>query len=100
MTTTYQELLRQRNELDRQIEEARSKELDSAVQQIRDLMSHYGITVKEIMPAADRERARRTRQRVEPKYRDPASGKTWTGRGKPPTWIAGKERSDFLISKN
>jgi DNA-binding protein H-NS len=32
------------------------------------------------------------------KYRDPASGKTWTGRGKPPLWIAGaKDRQAFLI---
>jgi DNA-binding protein H-NS len=32
------------------------------------------------------------------KYRDPASGKTWTGRGKPPLWIAGVEdREPFLI---
>ena len=32
------------------------------------------------------------------KYRDPASGKTWTGRGKPPLWIQGaKDRSAFLI---
>lgn len=34
----------------------------------------------------------------EPKYRDPASGKTWTGRGKPPNWIAtAKDRADFAI---
>jgi len=33
-----------------------------------------------------------------PKYRDPASGKTWTGRGKPPNWIVGiSDRSAFLI---
>ena len=33
-----------------------------------------------------------------PRYRDPKSGKTWTGRGKPPAWIAGaKDRSRFLI---
>jgi len=37
-----------------------------------------------------------------PKYRDPVSGKTWTGRGKPPNWIiaadqAGKSRDSFLI---
>ena len=38
-----------------------------------------------------------------PKYRDPDTGKTWTGRGKPPAWIAAtiKEgRKDaFLIDK-
>ena len=37
------------------------------------------------------------------KYRDPLSGKTWTGRGKPPLWItealkAGK-KDDYLIDK-
>lgn len=32
------------------------------------------------------------------KYQDPASGKTWTGRGKPPAWIAGAANRDaFLI---
>ena len=31
-------------------------------------------------------------------YQDPKSGKTWTGRGKPPNWLAGvKDRSAFLI---
>ncbi|MGE8454289.1 MAG: H-NS family nucleoid-associated regulatory protein [Pseudomonadales bacterium] len=32
-----------------------------------------------------------------PKYRDPATGATWTGRGKPPNWINGKVRESFLI---
>lgn len=32
------------------------------------------------------------------KYRDPKTGKTWTGRGKPPNWIAGaKNRDAFAI---
>jgi DNA-binding protein H-NS len=34
-----------------------------------------------------------------PMYQDPKSGKTWTGRGKPPNWIAkAKDRSSFLIA--
>jgi hypothetical protein len=33
------------------------------------------------------------------RYRDPQTGKTWTGRGKPPNWIAAaKDRQAFLIS--
>ncbi|WP_373785874.1 H-NS family nucleoid-associated regulatory protein, partial [Delftia acidovorans] len=31
------------------------------------------------------------------KYRDPASGATWTGRGKPPRWIEGKDRKALEI---
>ena len=40
---------------------------------------------------------------VPPKYRNPANGaETWTGRGKPPRWMAdylakGKKKEDFLI---
>jgi hypothetical protein len=39
-----------------------------------------------------------------PKYRDPASGKTWTGKGKAPGWIneglaRGQSKDDFLIGK-
>jgi DNA-binding protein H-NS len=33
-----------------------------------------------------------------PKYRDPKSGATWSGRGPAPAWLAGaKDRSKFLI---
>ncbi|AFT90089.1 H-NS family nucleoid-associated regulatory protein [Paraburkholderia phenoliruptrix] len=34
-----------------------------------------------------------------PKYRDPKSGATWSGRGPAPAWLAGaKDRSKFLIA--
>lgn len=36
---------------------------------------------------------------AEPKYRDPQSGKTWSGRGYPPAWIAGRERKEFEVKK-
>ena len=32
-----------------------------------------------------------------PMYRDPVSGNTWSGKGKNPEWIIGKNRDDFLI---
>lgn len=37
--------------------------------------------------------------KVEPKYIDPVSGKTWTGRGKAPKWIDGQDRTPFLIDQ-
>ena len=54
MKPSYEELLKQRAELDRQIEEARAQELDSALGQIRKLMDQYGISVQEIMPNSER----------------------------------------------
>jgi DNA-binding protein H-NS len=32
-----------------------------------------------------------------PKYRDPETGKTWSGYGTVPMWIRGKDRTQFLI---
>src|SRR3569832_1538444 len=42
-------------------------------------------------------------RRVLPKYRDPSSGSTWTGRGKVPRWMKrlleqGAQRDDFRIA--
>lgn len=34
------------------------------------------------------------------RYRDPATGKTWSGFGTVPNWIKGKDRSQFLIGGN
>ena len=59
MNSTYSELLKQRTELDQKIEQARKEELDSAIQQIRDLMDQYGITAQEIMPNGARTAVRR-----------------------------------------
>lgn len=44
-----------------------------------------------------------TGKKVKPKYKDPASGAKWSGRGRAPLWIvagekAGKKRESFLIS--
>lgn len=36
-------------------------------------------------------------KKVAPKYVDPKTGATWTGRGHPPKWIDGKDRDQFLI---
>jgi DNA-binding protein H-NS len=36
--------------------------------------------------------------KVAAKYRDPATGQTWTGRGKAPKWIEGQDRTPFVIA--
>ncbi|WP_439896093.1 H-NS family nucleoid-associated regulatory protein [Burkholderia ubonensis] len=44
-------------------------------------------------------KTRRVRRRApaQAKYRDPASGAVWSGRGRAPRWIAGQDRENFLI---
>jgi DNA-binding protein H-NS len=41
--------------------------------------------------------ATRGKRPLPPKYRDPATGKTWNGHGKRPFWLAG-DRDAYLIS--
>jgi DNA-binding protein H-NS len=34
---------------------------------------------------------------VPTKYRNEATGETWTGRGRAPKWLEGKNKDDYLI---
>lgn len=36
-------------------------------------------------------------RKLEPKYKDPVSGKTWAGRGRLPRFMAGKDKEQFRI---
>ena len=40
-----------------------------------------------------------TASRVEPKYRDPATGETWSGRGRMATWLKRKQDAGEDIEK-
>ena len=95
--TTYQELLKQREELDAQIAEVRKNELAGAVAQARQIVQEFGLTAQDVFGGAARQ-SKAKGAKVAPKYRDPATGATWTGRGKPPKWIADKERAQFVIA--
>jgi DNA-binding protein H-NS len=92
--TSYKELLQQREALEQKIQEARKAELSDAVAKVRTLVTEYSLTHEDVFPTA---KQKTSRQPVLPKYRDPATGATWTGRGKAPKWIDGKDRAQFEI---
>lgn len=98
-TPTYAELMAQRAELDKQIEQARAAALTGAIDNVRKIIAEFDLTEADIF---GRKRAGASdsavKRSVAPKYRNPATGATWSGRGKPPTWIAGKDRAEFEIS--
>ena len=94
--TSYKELLKQREALEQQINEARRQELAGAIAQVRALVAEYGLSQDDVFPAT-RARSVSSGTKVAPKYRDPATGQTWTGRGKAPKWIQDKDRAQFVI---
>ena len=79
--------------LDKQLAEARERETQQVLQEIVQKMREYGISLHELTPRS----ASEPPPTHPPKYRDPVSGATWSGRGREPRWIAGKDRNDFLI---
>lgn len=112
---TLQELLDQRTQLqqqiagvEQQISALQSEERQEAIAKIKALLAQYGLTVADLAgsaaPRAEKAaKAPKTAgSKVAPKYRDPATGSTWTGRGLKPRWLtaaieAGGKVEDFAI---
>ena len=96
--TTLQDLVTQRETLDKQISELQKVEAANAIKQAQQLIKLYGLTEQDIfgnIRVAVKEKKQKSD--VEAKYRDPATGKEWTGRGLAPKWIRDQERTQFLI---
>lgn len=93
---SYKELVKQREALDQQISQARQQEMSGAVAQVRALVAEFGLTAQDVFPSG-RAKSATSGTKVAPKYRNPATGQTWTGRGKPPRWIQDQDRQQFAI---
>jgi DNA-binding protein H-NS len=94
---TYKELLAQKQKLEEQLEAVRLKELEQVVSQVKQIIADYGLSAEDI-GLASKAKAKGRRFTVAPKYQDPKTGATWTGRGRAPAWIAGKNYERFLIA--
>ena len=104
---TYKQLLAEKEKLEAQLAEVRATEVAGVIEQIQTLMAQYGLSVDDI--AAKRRRGRPAgsgagagagakREPLPPKYQNPKTGETWSGRGRAPAWL-GKNRDRFLIAE-
>ncbi len=85
---TLTELLAEKADIESQIARLRQEERVGAITKIRALMAEHGLSVADLtakQPPKAREPS--VRGKVAPKYRDPISGATWTGRGLKPKWM-------------
>ena len=80
-TTSLNELLAARQAIEGEIAELRTK----TVEDIKRYIAEFNITQAELFGKA--------RKTLPPKFRDPATGKTWSGKGKPPAWIRDLDES-------
>jgi DNA-binding protein H-NS len=92
----------QQEALDRQLSEAKERETQHVLREIVQKMREYGISLAELMgrkPGGAEASELAESAELAAKYRDPVSGATWSGRGRAPAWIAGKDRDEFLADK-
>jgi DNA-binding protein H-NS len=102
---TLTELIEKQTALERQISAARNAARSEALAEIRNLMMAHGLMAADLNASLKVKTAGTgggSRGKVAPKYREPATGATWTGRGLKPKWLAehlaaGKQISDFAI---
>lgn len=92
--TTYREFQAELEKLHREAEQARRSEQRDALEKIRALIIEYQLLPSDLGFATP---ARRKDAAATVKYRDPSTGATWSGRGRSPRWLEGKDRSQFLV---
>ncbi|MGF6781540.1 H-NS histone family protein [Paraburkholderia sp. GAS334] len=92
--STYLELRAKLAILDGKIQRDRAAERAAAIERIRKLMREYAVSPDEVVTR------RRGRPPVSPRYRNPATGQTWTGWGKRPDRLDGKDSREFRVARS
>lgn len=86
------ELRAQLQKTEAELEAAIAAESATVLADIREKVTLYGFSEKDVFGR------RRAISAVGPKYRNPGTGDTWSGRGRAPAWIKdAKNRDKFLI---
>ncbi len=91
---TYRELKAEIQRLQAEAEQARLAEKAAVLDKIRAMIIEYKLLPRDFGFGTA---ARAGNMPSAAKYRDPATGATWSGRGRAPQWLAGADRSQFEI---
>jgi len=94
--TSYAEYVEQIAKLQSLAEAARQAEINGAIKTIKDLMQQHGVTVDDLSSARGA-KPTKAKGTVAAQFKNPATGETWTGRGRAPRWLDGKDKEQFRI---
>jgi len=99
MSTKIIELLKQKEEIEKEIIEEKERRRLEGIELAKTIINEYDLEINDIFPnrITKSKNSDSIANKVAPKYRNPENGNTWTGRGKEPSWIAGKDRALFQI---
>lgn len=96
---SLKELIAQRHALDVKINEVHKQEKSKALASAKAIVEEYGLKAEDIFGGSGRksDKSQDNKTKVNPKFRNSETGALWTGRGKAPKWIEGKDREQFRI---
>src|SRR5471032_2473695 len=97
MTATYAEITKQIAELQRAAEDARRSEMAEAKAKIATIMKEYGLSVADLGISGSA-KAAKPKTTVAPQFKNPETGEQWTGRGRAPRWLEGKDKEQYRIN--
>lgn len=89
---SYREYLREKAEIEENLKLKRLKILNSIISEIKECVEIFDIKPHDVFPDIFVGKKKRRA-----KYIDPVSRKTWSGVGKEPLWMRGRDRSEFLL---
>ncbi len=95
--TSYAEYVEQIEKLQSLAEAARKDEINGAIQKIKDLMQQHGVTVDDLA-SGSRAKPSKAKSVVAAQFKNPETGETWTGRGRAPRWLDGKDKETYRIA--
>lgn len=103
---TLQDLIAQKEALEREIERTKQQGRTDAIEKIRALMTEYSLSVADLAGKAGKASRGKSSKgktaKVPAKYRDSSTGDTWSGRGLQPRWLkaalaTGRKLDEFAL---
>ncbi len=98
--STYRQLKQQIAALEKKATLAMKEEARKVIESIKQQIAEFGLSAAdlglEIARRAGAKAAKGKKLVLTPKYREPATGKTWNGHGKRPVWIVAAQKKGKL----
>jgi DNA-binding protein H-NS len=87
---TFSSYMKKKAELEAVIAKDRVLVRDEILVEIMLAIEEFSFEIDELFPDGKK-------RKVKPKYFDPQSGAIWSGRGREPRWLRGKDRREFEL---
>jgi DNA-binding protein H-NS len=80
-------------EIDALTDQVRNADRRKAIDRARGLVAEFGLLESDVFAPKQP-----VREKITAKYRDPATGNAWSGRGSIPVWLRGKDLTEYAVS--